>query len=320
MSIIEKMSEELVVDINYIKNISYQSSVYYSRYKIKKKNGRERRIFHPSPVLKTFQYWLVNNFFSKFRISDYAFAYRKGYSIKRNAQAHLNSEHILHLDISSFFESITKNHLMGLFNNNNLLLDNLGVTDEDINIILNICLYNNGLTIGSVSSPIISNIVMCSFDEKLRKKLPDEIVYTRYADDMVFSSKNFINNEIISVVEMLLKEYNFSLNKEKTRFMCNKGRRAVTGIIIDDNRVSVGLKKRRKIKSMLYNKLEHGKGNSDEILGHLFYLKDIEPNYFNKIIIKYSTYGNIIEILKNNISLGNDNPYDEVAATTDLHS
>lgn len=315
MSIIKKMSEDLVIDMQFIKDIASQSTKYYSRYYIKKRNGGYREILHPSPVLKAFQYWLVNNFFYKFNISDSAYAYRKGCSIKRNAEVHQNSNHILHLDIHNFFDSITDRHLMKLFEDNVLILNQSLVTKEDVNVILKLCLYGNKLSIGSVSSPIISNIVMHDFDEKIKKIIPDNIKYTRYADDMIFSSKDFIDQKIISLVKDLLKANRFLLNTDKTRFMSTKSRRAVTGLIIDKDRVTIGLKKRKQIKSMVYNKLVYGIGNSDEILGHLFYLKDIEPNYFNMLIIKYSCYGNVIEILKNNIIKEIKATFDEVAVT-----
>lgn len=50
---------------------------------------------------------------------------------------------------------------------------------------------------------------------------------------------------------------------------------------------------------MVYNKLVNGEGNSDQILGYLAFLKDIEPNSYNNLIIKYSQYcdGDIITAL-----------------------
>jgi hypothetical protein len=51
---------------------------------------------------------------------------------------------------------------------------------------------------------------------------------------------------------------------------------------------------------MIYNKLVHNQGDSNHILGYLSFLKDIEPNTYNNLIIKYSQYcdEDIIDALK----------------------
>jgi len=52
---------------------------------------------------------------------------------------------------------------------------------------------------------------------------------------------------------------------------------------------------------MVYDKLVHNTGNSEQILGYLSFLKDIEPDTYNNIIVKYSRYcqGDIIKSLTN---------------------
>ena len=91
------------------------------------------------------------------------------------------------------------------------------------------------------------------------------------------------------------------MNISKTWFRSKKSRRKVTGLIITDTgRVSVGLETRKKIKNMIYNRLVNGNGSPESILGYLAYLKDIEPQTYNKYIIKYSTYcdGDVISAIR----------------------
>ena len=57
---------------------------------------------------------------------------------------------------------------------------------------------------------------------KLKKLTAENIIYTRYADDLCISFKNNINNEeineeIIKIVSKLLKRYSLKLNNNKTR-------------------------------------------------------------------------------------------------------
>lgn len=290
--LLSRISEELQIDKEHLEKITEKSSKHYKNFYIHKKNGNLRAIHHPSRSLKVLQYWLVNNIFNQLPVSIYSTAYKKGCSIKKNALVHVNSRNLLHLDIKDFFESITERHIKAL------LLNKLNLTKDDIALICKISLYKNHLTIGSVSSPIISNCVMYKFDEEIRKILDEEIVYTRYADDMIFSSKKYIDGNIIDIVSQHLSKNGFLLNNEKTHFMSPKGRRTVTGLVINGKELSIGYRKHIEIKSKLYKKLKYNIGNSCEILGNLFYIKDIEPDLFNKLIIKYSNFGNIIDVLK----------------------
>lgn len=300
MKLIDVMAEELNIDHAFIQNIAERSNKYYKIYAIPKKNGKDSRdIFHPSPILKTFQYWLVNRLFIHFNISDYASAYNKGCSIAKNALYHLNKRHLLHLDITNFFPSITESHIEKIINKNSKIIgEKLGFTlnDDDRNLINQLVLFNGALTIGSVSSPIISNIVMFDNDLEISKIAQKYYCdYTRYADDMVFSSIHFIPSVIISEIEIILNKDSFNLNKDKVYFMGPKDRKEVTGVNVNNDRLTVGRKKRDEIKKMVYMKCKYGLGDNNKILGNLCFLKDIDPWYYNKIIIKYP---NILDVLK----------------------
>lgn len=92
----------------------------------------------------------------------------------------------------------------------------------------------------------------------------------------------------------------YVVNYSKTKFYSSKSCRKVTGLVItNDSRVSVGTERRKAIKKMVYDKLVHGKGDPYQILGYLSFLKDVEPNTYNNLIIKYSQYcsGDLIKEL-----------------------
>ena len=148
-------------------------------------------------------------------------------------------------------------------------IPNLTLTDTDINFICDVCLYDDHLVIGSVCSPVISNCIMKAFDEEIRDSIPKDIIYTRYADDMVFSSNSYIPNRVISIVEKTLLKYNFRINHSKTYFMSDSSRKTVSGLNINNKTISIGLKKKKQIKKMIYEKLKKGIGDDNRILGYL---------------------------------------------------
>lgn len=314
----ELMSERLNIDKHFIENISNKSNKYYRIYEINKRDGGKRLIYHPSPVLKTFQYWLVDNIFKHLPVSKYSTAYGKGCSIKKNALLHLNKKHILHSDIVDFFPSIKDNHIIELIKENETLINKIigfSIQQNDIDLIIGLTLYEKHLTIGSVSAPIISNLIMYNIDNELGV-IGDNYncTYSRYADDMVFSSNEYIPADIVKHISEVLKVGGFMINNKKTYFMNSKNRKIVTGVIVNNKRLTVGRKKRDEIKKMVYLKCKFNFGDSNIIKGNLSFLKDIDPYYYNKIIIKYSKYGNIHEILKGDL-VDSTQVFREVAAT-----
>lgn len=303
--LIDYISESLYLDKNYVNSIIASSNYYYYEFEINKKKGGKRRICHPAQELKTLQYWAVNNIFKRLPISDSAYAYIKGKSIKQNANQHRNNKFVLHLDIKSFFEKITKAHLQKVLIDNKTLYSqelengNYDIQNE-IDTISRICLRHNACVIGAVSSPIISNVIMFLIDLKIKEYCDaNHFIYTRYADDIYISSKQFIDRKTIEIISKILQEHNFILNETKTCFMSMKKRRTVTGLVLTStNEVSIGLELKKNIKHMLYNKIVKGQGDSAKILGYLSFLKDIEPQYYDRLFIKYSQYGNVLELIK----------------------
>lgn len=303
MTISEKISTDLNLDLNYVKKIISSSSYYYRDFKIDKKNGGKRNISQPSPELKTFQYWIVYNILNKLPVSDDACAYKKGDSIKKHAIKHCESNYILHSDIKKFFNFISFEHLLPILRENKQIFDCLHIELENsLNEIKGICFRNNSLCIGAVSSPAISNIIMYEFDKTISYYCKNKkYIYTRYADDIYISSKSYMDNSIVDFLENELKRNKFSINKKKTKFYSPKCRKKVTGVIITNNhQISLGRKYRNQIKKMVYCKLIKGEGDYNQIMGYLSFLKNIEPKTYSNIICKYSKYcnGDIIDELK----------------------
>ena len=302
MKMVDKIAADLCLDPGYVASVVKRSKFYYRDYYIKKRDGGRRKISQPSPELKTLQYWVVNNILNKYPISTSAYAYQKGSSIKKHAQFHQNSKHIFHTDIFKFFPSITYEHLQPILLSNPKLFEDLEIDLDTVETIRDICFRENSLCIGTVSSPIISNIIMYQFDViMLGYCKKNHLKYSRYADDIYLSSNSYIELEHVNFFFDTLKKFGFSINESKTYFSSPKYRRKVTGLVIGtDSSVTIGSQKRDLIKKLVYDKLVHNRGDGNSILGYLAFLKDIEPQTYNNIIAKYSQYCNedIIEALK----------------------
>lgn len=146
--------------------------------------------------------------------TNYCFAYIKEQSIKNLVKKHIDNQYFYQFDISNFFNSI----------NHKLLLTKLNSTPNDFNQQLIAECSNqksNGLALGLVPSPYLSNIYLADFDQLIvsrLKAIDQSVIYTRYSDDLTISSKNNLQvSDLIEVMSTLLADFNLSLNSAKTK-------------------------------------------------------------------------------------------------------
>ena len=95
---------------------------------------------------------------------------------------------------------------------------------KELDEILKTCFYGTRLPLGLVMSPILSDMYLSNFDDRISSELEkDGLVYTRYADDIMISSKTNINQElhcrIQKIIEAELDKVSLSLNNQKSAFI-----------------------------------------------------------------------------------------------------
>ena len=294
MRLSERIAKGIGIDESYVTIIASRNHLY-AKYYIPKKNGRYRLILQPSKELKVLQHWLLRNIFAYFPVSEYSSAYSKGNSVRKNAAVHKEGRYLLHTDITNFFPTISRTMLKQYFQSNESLTRKLGMADEDIELILDICLYRGeNLVVGSVASPQIANMLMYAFDLELKQMLDGfgSFRYTRYADDIVISSMSFIDEQVLKQTEQLMIKYGFKMNHEKTYYMGKNGKRQVTGIVLDNNRnaLTIGNKKYKKFQRMLYDYLVKGHGDLGYIKGYLAYIQEVSRQQYDQLAEIYKRY------------------------------
>ncbi len=104
--------------------------------------------------------------------------------------------------------------------------------------IIDICIYKGFAAQGFPTSPMIANIVMRGFDKSITKYCDDlGIKYTRYADDLSFSSRTMSSKELKAKTKQkvyrLLWAFGFEPNREKTRYRSKAGRLSICGIVVN---------------------------------------------------------------------------------------
>lgn len=251
----------------------------YRVYTVAKSGGKTRTICEPCEKLKALQLDLLP-LIKRLPVSRAATAYERHSSIMQNAQKHLKGRHILHADIKDFFPSVSRKMFDRYFS--------AGLSYRLADKLWRAVSFDGGLAVGAPTSPFIANRVMLDVDKKLAKT-GLFIRYTRYADDLVFSSPFRINEKILDKIKPALKAENLTLNQKKTYFM--SGSKKVTGLsLVDRRRITVGTNYKKKLKSDIYLYLTKGKGDPQKLAGRFGYLKAVEPAYAETVRQKYKPF------------------------------
>ena len=299
MNFLSKLNDMLMVGEKALTSFILTSPHRYKKYEIDKRNGKGKRLIaHPSKQLKYIQRLLVKELEEQLPVHESAMAYKKGVGIKNNALAHKDSKYLLKMDFKDFFYRITPEMFFKA-----AASKGLHYSESDKLVLSHLLFFrlnrNSPLTlsIGAPSSPLISNYSMNLFDEAISNYCAElKVTYTRYADDIVFSTNS--KNVLFSIpkkVEETLKSECFGcvkVNTGKTVFSSKAHNRHVTGITIsNEGKLSLGRERKRKISSLVH-KFGLGLLNAreiNELRGLLAFASDIEPLFLARLRGKYGS-------------------------------
>lgn len=256
----------------------------YKTFFIDKKNGEKRKINAPSLALRIVQRWVLENILYKIKTSQYSYGFTKG---KRNgsplvycAEKHKNNLYVLKLDLKNFYPSIKREKVYYAFLN-------IGYNADISNLLTNICVVDDELPQGAVTSPYLANLICRKLDLRIAGYCNKRnIVYTRYADDLVFSCDDReLLRKIYGMVKKIVEDEGFCLNQKKTVFMTPKSHKEVLGVTINDSLIKAPKEIKRSIRAMIHYEVVTGDYTmNDKIRGYVAYIDSIEKNYKDKCI------------------------------------
>lgn len=308
-SLIKRVSTFLGFSEEVVEGIAKASNRAYVKYSIPKKGGGRRTILHPSKQLKSIQYALNQIVFEKLPVDGIAKAYVYGISspIKKNANIHKDYKYSLRIDFKDFFPSLQPSDIFNAIKAGGFS-EGMNLNEESEDFIEKSCFYNfgnhYGLPIGAPSSPSISNAIMNSLDKELveiASQIDDDAVVTRYADDIIFSVNEkgackMFHDRLIKLIENTQSPM-LKINKKKTRYMSRGSRRVVNGLFITPNgKVTIGREKKNYIKKLVYkyNTSVLEEHEIKYLSGYLSFILDVEPEFYKKLVVKYSSIVNDI--------------------------
>jgi retron-type reverse transcriptase len=299
----------------------------YNVFKLRKPNAghnldRFRWICAPSEDLLRVQRWINTHILSKVEPHEASYAYDKRHGVLESAELHCRAEWLIKLDLTNFFESILEPRVYELFRSfgyQPLVAFELSRLCTRIRVSGNPDRRFGNKTLpvglpyhadprighlpqGAATSPRIANLVMQSLDENLQAYATEnELVYSRYADDLVFSSINAFDRSqaiqhIQSINECLVEE-GFWLNKTKTRITPPGARKVVLGLLVDGEKPRLPKTYKKYVSDHLYylahpeiDAMTHAKhrgfqslqGLINHVSGKIAYGFSIEPDWAKK--------------------------------------
>lgn len=176
------------------------------------------------------------------------FDQQKRINIVGNAAMHVGKAKILQLDIKDFFTSISARAVKTLFSTGPFHFN------EHVSTALALLTtYKKHLPTGAPTSPVISNLICIELDNQLMGIANSYgMTYTRYADDLTFSTDNEISEHQIQVITDAINKFGFSTNQKKQRVSTRSKRQVVTGLTVND-KVNIDRRFLKKTRAMIHD-------------------------------------------------------------------
>lgn len=299
-----ELATNMGISLGLLRFLSFSRKVakvsHYIRFQVPKKTGGFRTISSPMPKLKNTQYWILDNILKKITINEKAHGFVDKKSIITNATPHLKADILINMDLKDFFPTLSYKRVKGLFKS-------LGYSEAIATILALICTEaevqeveldnktyfveksERKLPQGAPTSPAITNIICRRLDEKIAKIALDlNFTYTRYADDLTFSTSvenNKLVGKLMSKVKNAIDYEGFLVHPDKTKIIRTGGRKEVTGIVVNE-KLSISKETLKKFRATLHQILRDGIegktwGTSPNILssinGFYNFIKMVDP-------------------------------------------
>jgi RNA-directed DNA polymerase len=230
----------------------------YRTFELPKRRGGSRKILAPIDSVRDIQRRANAILTALYRPKSSVHGFTIGRSIRTNASCHTRRRWVLNVDLEDFFPTINFGRVLAAF-----MAPPYRIQRDAAVAFAQIVCHDGWLPQGAPTSPIVSNMVVARMDaelEMLAKR--SRCSYTRYADDLTFSTNlpNFPPDIALSSASEVVAgegltrtvEINgFRINKPKVRLQAHRHRQTVTGLKVNQ-KVNVDREVIRQIRAMLH--------------------------------------------------------------------
>lgn len=217
----------------------------YRTFTISKRCGGDRMISSPRVFLKVIQWWILDNILRPIELPSHVTGFVRGRGAFANACIHSGQNHLLNVDLKDFFPSISSDRVRQFWSG-------FPYPEDVARQLTRLTTFMGSLPQGAPTSPAIANLIALSMDKDLHEySNKNNMLYSRYADDLTFSSKDWIYPDSISEIAHVARRHSFRINGAKVRRSGRGDRMEVTGFVIN-HRPQLPRRWRNKARGIFY--------------------------------------------------------------------
>lgn len=252
-------NEEEVKEI--LQNIN---QFYYEYYKLKS-DRVSRRYFNPSiKKLKDIQNKIQTRILQKVKLVPNVLGGVKGFGNVDNAFVHSQNSFFFQTDLTGFFPSVSRNMVV------NALIPK-GFSIKVAELITSLCVLSTKdghrietLPQGAPTSPMLANIVFEKVDKEILVLIENvNITYTRWIDDLTFSSKTDFSEKNIEILKIIASR-GFKVSRRKTTY--KRESTIITGVL---------LKKKKLYVTKNFDSIDESRLNPKQLKGRQNYRNQV---------------------------------------------
>lgn len=245
---VAELARRLDVDVKTLKT----TPTKYWWHRIPKPNGGRRLLHSPNPALKALQRKLLRKVFRRLKVHPAAKGFRRGESVVTHARLHVGRTVVIRIDIRNFFWSTHYPRLYAWFRK-------IGWNRSASAMLTRLTTHppgswRSGLPQGAPTSPILTNLVNYRMDVRLAGLARRSgAIYSRYADDIIFSfekdDRRFIRG-VVRRVRRILASCGYRMHgRPKLKWMRRHQPQTITGLVVNE-RIQLPRRIRRWLRAI----------------------------------------------------------------------
>jgi retron-type reverse transcriptase len=239
------VSEQLLINV-----ASQADSLYREAKPIKKPDGSIRQPFDALPLLKPIQRRIKDRILKRVEFPEYLTGSLSGRDYRTNAAMHSGAKIVICEDVEKFFPSTTHDHILDIW------LNLFHFSAEVASLLTQLTTKERSLPEGAITSSYLANLAFWNQEPRLQAKLAQQnIVYSRYVDDISISSKQSLSKveqtALIAQVYGMLKQYGYKAKRRKHETFTS-GRRMLTTKLMVNRKPALPTEDRQNIRAAVH--------------------------------------------------------------------
>ncbi|HEV2758467.1 MAG TPA: reverse transcriptase family protein [Acidimicrobiales bacterium] len=297
---------------------------HYRYHWTPKRNGGARLIEAPKPVLKHLQRVLLWEILEHVPVHPAVHGFRRGRSALSHANGHLQRKVVIRVDLEDFFASVRAGRVYGIFRacgypepvahvltalTTNAVPRSVWAqadapspsASEPAFRRLAVHLAHPHLPQGAPTSPTLANLAAFGLDRRLAGLASSaELTYTRYADDLAFSSVEHRperqSRRLVDCIGGIAEEEGFRVNVAKTSVRQASQRQRLAGVVVNE-RVNIERRQYDLLKATLHNAARRGPAGQnrsghpafrDHLRGRIAWVHQLTPARGERLLATFA--------------------------------